>query len=228
MVEKYCDDGKIICFGDKTPETLPRNIQFHSITEKWDWKADKKSFGYGLKQALQQIDDDLIIITLPDMWPVATVDSKKIEIIAEYLKQHDKILSIFIGDDINLRSSKSKGVGNNFFDRWQAIDLFTVTPTHNYYGSFGSLLLLPSLWNRKAIVPLLEDATIWDWEIKHKNKLANLNNFHCLWTKEIIYPLEHLCFRDDVGIVKLTKKIIPDDKSLIRSLLPKDIRIIEI
>lgn len=219
MFKKYCPEmDHIISFGDTIEDNLPDNVEFISVGNPWDWLDQ---FGLGMKKALEMLDDDVVFISLPDMWPMGLVDMDLLARLVSYMHTDKNVFHALV---CYLEHIVTKGIT---YHKQDDLELAYLPLMDSNLGMLSGPLLWPSLWNRESFIPLIIDrTTIWDFEEAHTQKMTSMTDRIGVWTRQIIYPYSHVLSRQNAKQIHLATEICPEDVEMIRSLIPDDVEIL--
>ncbi len=206
-------DARIVCFGDEPEGEMPPGVEFRHHGDPKDFF---QNFGSVMASALRQLDEEIVMVTLADMWPIGPVAVDKVSALQRYLEARPHVIRASIGNDLETLP-RAKIV-----EMWEGLEINTVAPSEPNIGFRGGALLWPSLWNRELLVDFAEDCTLWEFEVVHSRKMES-GPFMAVWAYDLIYPYAHVYFRQQPGRVRNLRHFEAEDRELITSALPGDI-----
>jgi hypothetical protein len=156
--------------------------------------------------ALNQMDDNQVIIMLPDYLLTKEVDSAIIYKMQDYMSSNVDVLRCQLGT-YTISNSKL------FIEKYKNIDI--------YERGFHPTNLTPGIWNRKLLIELLGDRwTAWDVENKCQDKFLMSNMRSICPVPEPIDYINGIRSRNNNTLV-VNNKVFEE----IQHLIPKNIAI---
>jgi hypothetical protein len=189
-MEKYWDPKPdVIVGGFSEPNfDLPEGFEFHSIGDQSNFPIGRWSDG--LIKLLHEIEDEVFILTLEDMWLIKPVYERVIAMAYDYMMQFQYVARLDLtGDRLNAGMA-------SLYGKMGHVDLIWSNPDSPYHMS-----MMPGLWRKEHLLRvLIPNESPWDVEIQGTPRLAALRNeMIVLGTSS--WPLKNtLAFRGgDVG-----------------------------
>jgi len=160
--------GKLVWYGDRTDE-VPDGVEFRPCPvypEIWPWEH---WFGQGLISIMDDLENDVFALFLPDHWLCEKVDLKAVGKLSRHVTESGKILRCGLtqGMCTESRGEKSGRVGG--------MDLMAIP--RNDPGCSLFVTFAPALWDRRIFrrvpdpfwdlwkVEVLGSRRVADWDV---------------------------------------------------------------
>lgn len=184
-----------------TPPTfdLPDNFTFHSVGPQADYPFGKWSDA--VIKFLNEVEDEVFVLLLEDMWPLRAIDGRAIDMLAAYMHQFQYVARI------DLTTDRLYAHGMREYNCLEWLDLIISMPGSPYHCS-----LMGGMWNRGHMLNLLKPG--WsphDVELTGTTDLSHNRDVIVLGTRQ--WPLRHT----------LALRALDVDKLLLDDMNPTDI-----
>lgn len=149
---KHWGKSPVTYWGDR-PSTveLPPNFSYARVPAyvegSWPWDH---WYGNGLRSILEVIPDEQVILFLPDHWLYAHVNKHAVRNLAAYMREN---LDVVRG---NLTANICLSVYGKVVQVREGWRIVQVHPNDSNCGLFGGTAGAPALWNRAALLEVLE------------------------------------------------------------------------
>ncbi len=184
LFEKYWGDCYQVLVGGFTPPAwpLPLNFTFLPLGAMADYPAEKWSDA--LIKLLRGLDDEVFVLMLEDYWMQRPVDTRAVEIAADYARQFTNVLRF----DLTLDRLFSFGprYPGDVPDYGYAGHLDLVQTTDCQY----QLSLMTAVWRRDNLLQLLRPGeSPWQVELEGTNRAHARADLLVLGTRQ--GPVKH-------------------------------------
>lgn len=162
---------------------LPEGFSFHSIGEFRDYPVDRWSDA--LIKLLYEVEDEVFILTLEDMWIVRPVYDKAVDMAHDYVQQF-KYVARF-----DLTGDRLHAGGAKFYGKLGHVDLIFSDPDSQYH-----LSTMPALWRKEHLLAaLIPGETPWQVELSGTPRLSAMRD-RVIVLGTNAWPMRiHLAFR---------------------------------
>lgn len=165
-LEKYwMPKPDVIVGGYSEPDfELPDGFEFHSIGSQAEYPIGRWSDG--LIKFLHEIDDEVIILMLEDMWLTRPVYERVVTMAYDYMCQFEYVARLDLtGDRLNAGQA-------SLYGKMGHVDLIWSNPDSPYH-----LSMMPGLWRKEHLLRvLIPNETPWDVELQGTPRLSALRN----------------------------------------------------
>jgi len=160
----------VVVVGYEEPDfDLPPNFSFHSVSEDC-YPAERWSDG--VIEFLNTVEDDIFVFMLEDYWLSRRVNHEAVRGLANYMRQHDKILRVDLTTD-RLCSGRAEDV-----DTWGCLDILETPHDSPYQFS-----LQACLFNRDYLLKCLRP-NLSPWEVELGGSKYILAKMRVLGTRQ--------------------------------------------
>jgi len=165
---RYWKFANVVHYGDVECADLPPNFESRRVPcyaeGSWPWDH---WYGNGLISILESIPDRTVALFLPDHWINAPVDKLAVRALDGYMLSHPDVVRG------NLTAGTClAGYGETVALR-DACRIVQVHPGDPHCGLYGGTVGSPALWNRNALLEVLEPHWgLWDAEKVGTEKMA--------------------------------------------------------
>lgn len=212
LLNKYWLPNPTVIVGGFTPPDfkLPDNFRFHSIGRFEDYPADRWSDA--LIKMLLELPHEVFGFMLEDYWLTRPVDTRSIDIIADYMRQFEYVARFDLTSD-RKHSGYAKPYG-----KAGKVNIIISDPESQYHAS-----LMTALWRRKHLLSILaKGETPWKVEVEGTTRLRALKNY-CIVLGTEDPPVHHtLAMRSKGGVGQpnqvLLDELQPEDVVEMRAL----------
>jgi hypothetical protein len=178
MMRKYwhpMPDVVVIGF-DRLPDfDLPANWVFASLGPQENYPFNKWSDA--VMDFLLDVDDDVFLLMLEDMWPIRKVDTEALDILYHYMQQFQYVAKMDVCGD---RLYAMGAVPYGYVSR---IDLMKSMPGSPYHMS-----LMPGFWRKKHMLnALVRGESPHQVELVGTTRLSHMQDVIVLGTRQ--WPL---------------------------------------
>lgn len=180
LLNKYWkpEPPECVVMGFTPPEfELPDNFSFHSVGRQEDYPFQK--WTDAVIKFLNEVDDEVFVLLLDDMWPTRGIDGRAIDMLTDYMRQFRYVARIDLTGD-RLYAHGMKPYGSL---AW--LDLIISMPGSPYHSS-----LMAGIWNRQHMLGLLKPGwTAHDVELSGTTELSHNRDVIVLGTRQ--WPFRH-------------------------------------
>ena len=177
LFNRYWSELQPVVVAGYTPPDfeLPPNFEFYQIAEE---NYPVEQWSDGVMKFLGDMDDELFIWMLEDMWLVRTVDVRAVGSLAEYMQHHRDIIRMDLTTD-RLYSLGSPGQVPEY-EYYGSLDLIWSEPESPYHVS-----LQAAIWRRDyALHYMVPGETPWDFEFAGTTRLSSTPDMQVLGTRQ--------------------------------------------
>lgn len=206
--------------GAVAVEAFPRDMQLYHHGQ------GAGNCGKLLKDALLQIDNPLVTITMSDMLPVSPVDMAAFEVLERYMLEHPGVArgNLYSGDPPRRWEFASliKHHGELLFEDPRLSILKIPADNHSLIGQMGSTSLNPGLWRRDFLLEFVEDAWWLDSiELPGQYKFIAQDKWYSVATLPPLMDVCHLHYTSSPEMIKLSEIKNEEDRKFVERFVPE-------
>jgi len=173
LFNRHYGKAPVTWFGDKEPGIeLPPNFAWRQVPAfgegSWPWDHH---FGRGLISILETLESEVVGIFLPDHWIAAPVAKDHVVALERFMTDSGRVLRGHLTHGTCL-DGHGKVIRRGF-----GHDFVSIYPTDHHCSFGGGMTFCPSLWNRKALLGLLEP----HWDLWACEKVGTEKFARTLW-----------------------------------------------
>ena len=224
LLDRYGPGMGMIVYGDRQEGELPDNVEFRRAPhlkpdQDWDWAEDdwgpRGGFGVGFRACMEELGQDVVLFTFPDMWPATHIYQDRLDDLADYVRAHGNVMRLQAAQDVG--SPGVDGAGRTL-ERWRGCDIATISAKDAHEGNRGGFHWNPSLWNIPLLLGFMEPGVShWGFEAVHQQKMCTRPDLMSCWSRQPAYNLRHVHGRYEPGV--LIAGYSAEDQALIKSVL---------
>lgn len=200
LMERYWKpQPEVIVGGFAHPDfDLPSNWTFHSLGPQELFPFGKWS--NALAKFLREVEGEVFLLILEDMWPIRPVDTEALDILYRYMLQFEYVAKM------DLCGDRLYAMGMQPYGHVGRLDLVKSMPGSPYH-----LSLMPGFWRKRHLMQvLIPDESPHDVELQGTMRLSHYQEVIVLGTRQ--WPLRvTLALRGGDSGKLLTDEIEPGD-----------------
>jgi len=153
---------EVVVGGFTKPDfDLPSNFTFHSIGKQEDYPFSK--WTNAASKMITDLPDEVFVLMLEDMWITRGVDTKAVQVLADYMHQFRYVARI------DLTGDRLYAHGMRKYGSVAHLDLIVSMPGSPYH-----LSLMPGLWRKEHWLSVIQpDWTPWQVELQGTPELSH-------------------------------------------------------
>jgi len=173
-----------------------------------------------LKDALQESDKLIVFLCTMDFLPVAIVDLRLLEILAQYMIKDHRVArgNIWAGADNTVKAAQDilyEGEG------------FSIRKLSSKdHGQIGATSGMPALWRKDFLLEFIEDSWTFDaLELPGQYKFMAQDKWYSIGMLPGVFDECHLCYTADRNEVRLSTIKNEEDRTFVERFVPEGRRI---
>jgi len=173
-----------------------------------------------IKDALQRVDKQIIMLGLMDFLPIGKADLRSLEVPEQYMIGDCRVArgNIWAGADNIVKSS-----GELLYEEDGCSIMKLSSKDH---GQIGATSLLPALWRKDFLLEFIEDSWTFDaLELPGQYKFMAQDKWYSIGMLPGVFDECHLCYTRDRYEVKLSTIKDEEDRTFVERYVPEGRRI---
>jgi len=181
-----------------------------------DMDAYHEPCGKLIKDALQRVDKQIIMLGFMDFLPIGKVDLRSLEVLEQYMIRDCRVArgNIWAGADNIVKSSKEL--------LYEEEGCSIMKLSSKDHGQIGATSLLPAFWRKDFLLEFIEDSWTMDaLELPGQYKFMAQNEWYSVGMLPGAFNECHLCFTADRNGVRLSTIKDEEDRAFVERYVPE-------
>ncbi len=181
--------------------------------------------GQMVKEVINQYDEPLVTISLPDFWVCEKVDTKKMKKLEKYILENGKIARTHLWKGMG-----EKGRSEDVIKEVAGMVVNRVSPYDKHIGQLGATSGLLAIWSKKFLNHYYRDEWTWaDLELSTEifaKEEYETGNWYSVITDPALVDINHVCLTRKKELAKI-ESLKDDEKEYARQFIPEGYEICE-